>query len=42
VSFQLSERIIAAVKIPQFTLALGVSCEEGFCEEKVLYVIFEV
>jgi hypothetical protein len=34
--------IIAAVRIPQFKLVPGVSCEECFCEERILYVIFGV
>jgi hypothetical protein len=29
------ERIIAAVRIPQFKLVLGVISEEYFCEKKV-------
>jgi hypothetical protein len=33
---------MATVKIPHFKLVLGVSCEECFCEEKILYVIFGV
>jgi hypothetical protein len=36
------ERIIAAVRIPQFKLVLGVSCGECFCGEKILCVIFGV
>jgi pyruvate formate-lyase activating enzyme-like uncharacterized protein len=31
-----------AVRIPQFKLVLGVSCEECFLGEKVLYVVFGV
>jgi hypothetical protein len=33
-SCQLSERIIVVMRIPQFKLVLGVSCEEC-CEEKI-------
>jgi hypothetical protein len=36
------ERIIAAMIIPQFRIVLGVSCEECFCGEKILCVIFGV
>jgi hypothetical protein len=41
-SCQLRERMIKAVRIPQFELVLGVSCEECFCEGKILCVIFGV
>jgi hypothetical protein len=34
-SFQLRERIIAAVRIPLFKVVLGMICEECFCEEKI-------
>jgi hypothetical protein len=37
-----SEIIIAAVRIPQFKLVLGVICEECFYGEKILCVIFGV